>query len=139
MSPWIDSYVSENFSVVGKVDYVIGEKLSNFLKEIIGRCSTNEKELNPQNFKKLEIIVINEYCFKKIELKKNLECEYMILLPQRSTTDEDVAWIKHEIAHEIAHFLFSLQGRKFNNDNYEQIECNRKAKEWSFPKPEEKK
>lgn len=144
---WVDTYIrNEGFDsknhafgfTSNKIEYTIAEDLINLLGEVIRKCSSKEKELNSNNFKRLKITVVNEYCFntvKRLETKIDSKYEYIILFPQDCITEKNTQLVKHKIAHEIAHFLFALKGTKFNSEAGEQMECNKKATDWGFPEP----
>jgi len=146
---WIDNYLDnegwENgnraFGFIRNEGALVCANMITLLKEVIKSCSEKEKTLTSDNLKKLQIRIINEYCFnniKTMESKKNSKYEYVIFMPERAIK-ENPALVKHKVAHELAHFLFSLQGKQFNSMGEEQKECNRKADEWGFPDLEKSK
>ncbi len=135
---WIDHYIDgTNSKAVEIIKKKSGEfdNLHKLLKEIISGCSNVDQELNKDSFSKLKIIVVNEYGFK--HMKDNLGVEYVIYIPQ-SAASENEKLFKHKIAHEIAHFLFSITGTHFNNFSKEEKACNEKAAKWGFTNPAEK-
>ena len=145
MADWVDNYIdnegynSDNHAfefTSGIAEGRVPNTLSRSLVEVIRQCSYKETELNEQSFKKLKITVVDECCFntiKKLESKKDSKYEYLIFLPDALLKEPNIALVKHKIAHEIAHFLFVLQGKTFNNNFEEQKECNKKAEKWGFP------
>ncbi len=145
MVDWVDSYIdNEGFESQNRAfSFVNGKrtkaedrkKLRDILKEVVRECSNKENELNLQNFKKLKIIVINEFCFdnfSRLRSKNASEYEYVIFIPCDFVPQDD-AVIKRKLAHELAHFLFVLKQKQFNGSGEEEKACNMKADEWGFP------
>lgn len=132
---WIDHYIDgTNSKAVEIIKKKSGEfdDLHQLLKKIIRECSNVNQELNEGSFSKLKIIVVNEYGFKY--MKDNSGVQYVIYIPQSAALENEKLF-KHKIAHEIAHFLFSITGTHFNNFSEEEKACNEKAAKWGFTNP----
>jgi hypothetical protein len=138
---WIDEHFGNEkwdrpFDFINSelINYGEVDLLRRWIKEVIRECVKKEKEFTCEVFKRLKVVVINECCFNSISRltkKSNEKYEYIILFPQ-DCLDYDEALFKHKFAHEIAHFLFELKGKKLKKD-VEERKCNDKAKKWGFP------
>ena len=127
--------------------------LMEWTKQVLRICKEKEKILSIDNLKKLRFTIVDRPCFNDIiglQGKNNrVKYEYYIFLPFIPITsryekespykEEDV--FKHIIAHELAHFLFKLQPPQtpFQSKSEEDVACNKRAKEWGFSVPQEKK
>ena len=137
---WVDHYVygtsqDKKDKAFGLIKKKLGEfdNLAMILKEVIRKCSSIDNELNEDSFEKLKIAVVNDYGFKVINPASKFR--YVIYIPQFAAKETEEL-MKHKIAHEIAHFFFTLKNGDL--DNSEGIECNKKTVEWGFPEPKNK-
>jgi hypothetical protein len=139
---YIDNYYMDNDTHVANrafdtTDGVgIGDGIiRKCLKEVIRTAAKKEKKLNCQNLEKLKIVVVNNFCFGEIDkwkskTKSEPAYEYFIFIP--NNYESQGAVLKCKLAHEIAHFLFELQGKEFTLIGEEEKECNAKAEDWGF-------
>lgn len=130
---WVDHYIdgtnqdykNKAFSLIKKKSGEF-DNLPSLLKEVIRKCSSVDNEFNEDSFKKIKIVVVNEYGFKIIN--PDSKYKYIIYIPQFATNEKEEL-VKHKIAHEFAHFLFALQ-KKIGAS--EEIECSKKVTEWEI-------
>jgi len=88
--------------------------IKEMIKEVIDRCSTIDREvyLSENNFKKLRMLIVNTFGFTSIDkLQSKNKYKYIIFILKDYKEEFD---FRNMIAHEIAHFWFALQNKKFN-------------------------
>ena len=147
MSDWVDVYIDnsglENANTeppfVKTDDKPYSGKeltLAEKIKTVIRECARKEESyFTEENFKKLRFILVNEFCFNDIKGLSNRrgteKYEYFIFM-DKDAYDLDDSNFNNKIVHELAHFLFKLQGRFFNNKEEEQKEACTLVEKWGF-------